>query len=149
MAKTRARTFEERFFSDPEAGNAQVEFIGVIAVLLIPILYFMIALSQVQAATYAAHSTAYAVARSHAISQEGKVSQETQRLIAELAFGDFGLDITEKNLKISVTCEKACETGASIETTVTYTVKPPGASWLPRGFTVSADGYSYRGELRE
>jgi Flp pilus assembly protein TadG len=149
MRKTQGRRFRETLCEDREVGNAQVEFIGVIAVLLIPILYFMIALSQVQAATYAAHSTAHAIARSHAISQEGRVSRETQLLIAELAFEDFGLAVTEKNLRVSVACETACAAGASIETTVSYTVKPPGASWLPRGLTVSAQGYSYRGELRE
>lgn len=149
MKATRNHWLACRDDGDPEAGNAQVEFIGVIAVLVIPTLYFMIALSQVQAATYAAQSTAHAIARSHAISQEGKVSTETQRLIAELAFEDFGLAVTEKNLKVSVACEAACAAGASIETAVSYTVKPPGASWLPRGYTVSAHGYSYRGELRD
>lgn len=71
-----------------EAGEALVEFIGLMVALVIPVLYIVLALSSVQAAVLAAEAGSREAVRVLA-ADPGDVA--TARLQVELAFEDFGL----------------------------------------------------------
>lgn len=133
---------------NPESGNAQVEFIGIVVVLLIPILYFMVTMSRVQAANLAATSAAHAIARNYALAAEPAASDSVNTLIATLAFQDQGFEPTSTSLDFEVGCQTTCSEDAVVTASVTYALKLPLLSWLPGSVEISSAGYSYRGEMR-
>lgn len=138
----------ERLQTEPERGNAQVEFVGVVVMLLIPIVYFMVGVSSVQSAHLAAESAAHAVARNYAISRDPSQTTSENFAIAELAFSDQGLPATQRNLTMNVGCDGDCSSESLVTSTVTYKLKLPLLGWVPGTITVKAEGHSYRGELR-
>ncbi|QWW20098.1 hypothetical protein I6B53_03085 [Schaalia sp. 19OD2882] len=72
----------------PESGEASVEFVGYFVVLVIPLIYFILMLSQVQASVFAAESGASVAARSLAIHRDDTGLARAQ---VDLAFADHGL----------------------------------------------------------
>ena len=135
--------------SGAEDGNSSVEFIGVVAMLMLPTLYIMTALTQVQAATFAAESSANEIARLHALSRGQVLHKDASKNIAELAFADQGLDSQAGKLSVQVGCEKDCTSGGElVQSTVRYRMSLPLLGWLPKvSVTVDAQGVSYTGQL--
>lgn len=134
--------------SKREAGNAQVEFVGVVVVLLIPIVYFIVTVARVQAANLAATSAAHAIARDFALSSEPSPNTSIASEIATLAFEDQGLATSTRNLSVQVSCDSECARDALVQARVSYDLKLPLLSWVPGAVTIEGTGFSYRGELR-
>ncbi len=80
----RFRTFRP----GPEEGSAAVEFVGLVVVLVVPVLYFVLTLSQVQATVFAAESGAEAAVR--VLAREPEATGRAHAQIA-MAFEDHGL----------------------------------------------------------
>lgn len=128
-----------------EDGNAQVEFIGVVAIFVIPLVYAIVSFSQVQAAQYAVTSSAHAIARAAALGQ----NDEQVRLIAQLALGDQGFEVDDQHLKIGVECAAECAPEIPVTSRVQYSLSIPGLGWTgARQISVSAQGTSFRGVLQ-
>ena len=110
--------------AEPSArGSAGIEFVFLGVLLLLPVLYLIVALAQLQGAAFAAAGAA---------DQAGKVyvreaTQESAELRAEqavlLALRDFGLQPEQAELRIA--CEPADCQAAGTRVTVVITVRVP------------------------
>ena len=72
-----------------EDGNAPVEFIGWTVVLVVPVVYLLVALAQVQAASFAVASAADAAGRVLEV-EEGEAAMAHARVAVGLALSDAG-----------------------------------------------------------
>lgn len=97
---------------DPEAGNAPVEFIGWTVVLVAPVVYLLIALAQVQAASFAVASAADAASRILEV-ESGEAALAHARTAVGLALSDQGVD-ADPATALSVGCADAACTGAVV-----------------------------------
>lgn len=132
-----------------EAGNAPVEFIGVVIAVIIPVLMILAGVSQVQAARLAAESAASESARMYALSRDFGSAGEIAQRTATLAFVDQGLSTSSSNPRIEVSCPRTCA-GEMVTSRVRYTVKLPLLGWLPVArVSVNAVGTSYSGQYVE
>lgn len=106
-----------------DEGTALIEFIFGSVVLLIPLLYLLVALAQVQAGAYAAQSTAIDAARSAA--RYPAAAQTTAHDIAALHFADHGLE--NADWQVDLTCSGSCTAaGTRVTATVEARVPIPG-----------------------
>lgn len=106
-----------------DEGTAPIEFIFGSVVLLIPLLYLLVSLAQVQAGAYAAQSTAIDAARSAARHPTG--AQQTAQDVAALHFADHGLEDAE--WEIDLHCSGPCgAAGTPITATVVARIPIPG-----------------------
>lgn len=109
-----------------ESGSAVVEFLGVALVLLVPIVYLIITLGRVEAATFAADGAARDAGRliAQADTFEDGVTQAA--VAVELAFADQGMDVDGARA-LQVTCEEdpCLSPGAYLHLQVTTEVPLP------------------------
>lgn len=106
-----------------DEGSALIEFIFGSVVLLIPLLYLLVALAQVQAGAYAAQSTAIDAAQSAA--RHPTAAQTTARDIGALHFADHGLE--QADWQIDLSCSGTCTTaGTRVTATVVARIPIPG-----------------------
>ena len=104
-----------------DAGNASLEFIGVAVILMIPLVYGIIALSQLQSAVFGVNGAAQMAARAYANASTDSTGRYAAWRSAYLAGRNHGLYITSD--QVSVTCDLAnCLTpGASVRVLVRTT----------------------------
>lgn len=119
----------------PDRGSAVVEFLGVSLVLLIPIVYLILTLSQIQAASFAAEGAAREVGRVIAQADSYEEGLATAHFAAELAFADQGLSVDGAQV-VQVTCQAdpCLRPGAHVHVQVATEVNLPGVP----GFTTGA-----------
>ena len=90
-----------------EDGNAPVEFIGWTVVLVVPVVYLLVALAQVQAASFAVASAAGRVLEV----EEGEAAMAHARVAVGLALSDQHMDADPAGA-LSLTCSDAgCTAG--------------------------------------
>ncbi|WP_308807133.1 peptidase T4 [Actinomyces sp. 594] len=92
---------------DPEAGNAPVEFIGWTVLLVVPVVYLLVALAQVQAASFAVASAADAASRILEV-EPGDAAVAHARTAVELALSDQGVDADPATAMTVVCADAAC-----------------------------------------
>ena len=93
-----------------EDGNAPVEFIGWTVVLVVPVVYPLVALAQVQAASFAVASAADAAGRVLEV-EEGEAAMAHARVAVGLALSDQHMDADPAGA-LSLTCSDAgCTAG--------------------------------------
>ena len=125
-----------------ENGNAQIEFIGVVVALIIPIVFLIVSLSTVHAAKLASASGAHGVARSYALTGTDSDAKE----IASLALKDHGF--SSETLKINISCSDSCVAGGIVSAQVSFKFAVPGLGWTQqKPLQAKSFGYSYRGEM--
>ena len=109
-----------------EGGSAVVEFLGVTLVLLLPLVYLILTLGQIQAAAFAAEAAARESGR--VLSQELELATGVARAqtAVELAFGDHGIAV-DGSRALSFSCsEEPCLTpGGQIHVEVVAVVPLP------------------------
>lgn len=112
-----------------EEGSAVVEFIFLGVLLLVPLVYIIVAVAQVQGAAYAVVGAADHAAKVYAAA--GSANAEAQaRAAAELAVTDFGLD--PSGMDLDVACSPACLTpGSTVTVTVAFDVPLPVLGSIP------------------
>lgn len=107
----------------PDSGTAVIEFIFASIVLLIPVVYLMLAISQLQAASYATTSTAISASRIAA--RDANPSERRARDVADMHFTDFGL--SDVPVTIDYSCSGPCgRSGSLITARVETKVSLPG-----------------------
>lgn len=120
---TRRRSHPQPRRQPADAGTAPIEFIFASTVLLLPLLFLLVSLAQVQAGLYAAQSSAIDAART--ASRYPADAQRTAHAFADLHFADHGLDDAEWT--IDLRCARTCTTaGAPVTATVTARIPIPG-----------------------
>lgn len=106
-----------------DSGTAVIEFIFASIVLLIPVVYLMLAISQLQAASYATTSTAISASRIAA--RDATPSEARAHQVADMHFTDFGL--TDVPITIDYSCSGPCgQAGSLITARVETKVSLPG-----------------------
>ncbi|MBV7363526.1 hypothetical protein KRX54_03655 [Actinomycetaceae bacterium TAE3-ERU4] len=103
-----------------ENGEATLEFIGLTALLILPLLYLIFSLAQVQNAAYAANSAAQSAASLYAVgTSPARVNEQIEQLQR-----DYDLDIP---LEVSVECGK-CTLGQTVWVRVVARANLPGSN---------------------
>lgn len=100
---------EGKIWEEQDRGSAPIEFIFASVVLLIPLIYLVLSLSEVQAGSYAANATAINAARAAARFPDSAPARA--EALARLQFEDFGVD--EADWAIRFTCDGPCDTAGS------------------------------------
>lgn len=127
-----------------DAGSAVVEFVALGMLLLLPLVYLVVALSRIQAASYAVDGSARAAAR--AFTTAGTVEDGTVRAAAAVRIGlqDQAFDVDPAGV-MTLTCSAApCLTPqARVEVVVAVEVVLPGVpafldAAVPAHVTVSS-----------
>lgn len=95
-----------------DRGSAPIEFIFASVVLLIPLIYLVLSLGQVQAGSYATQSTAINAARAAARYPDS--AEARAEAMARLHFEDFGVDDARWSIRIE--CSGACDEAGSTVT---------------------------------
>ncbi|WP_143340619.1 pilus assembly protein [Demequina sp. NBRC 110057] len=139
-----------------DAGGALVEFLGVTVVVLVPLVYLIVAVAQVQSASYGVEAAAREAARAAAVSGVEAVAagESSSRALAiassrataavSLTAEDFGLEDAD----LSLECSTACfDPGSDVVADVSATVRLPGVptallAIAPLSVTVTARGAS-------
>jgi hypothetical protein len=119
---------------DGEAGNAVVEFLGLALLMLVPLVYLIVALAQVQAGVFAAEGAAREAGRLVVRAEDLPTGVERARSAVVLAFGDHGIDVAPAEA-LGLRCEAdPCLTpGARIVVVVRAGVPLPGVPETLRG----------------
>ncbi|WP_157983929.1 hypothetical protein [Nesterenkonia muleiensis] len=133
-----------------EQGSAVVEFLALAVMLLIPTVWFLLAVSQVQAATYAAAGAADQAARVYAGSEASpQLRAERSEAAVDAALADFGLETDQAT--VTRTCSTDCEqpgdlVSYEIEIRVPLPLIPEFGGWEHSLVSVSASSSAVRGE---
>lgn len=109
-----------------DEGSAVVEFLGVALVLLVPVVYLVLVLGQLQAAAFAVDGAAREAARAIVTADDAEAAAERATAAVQLALGDQGFDGERQNA-LSVDCTAAClDPGTSVTAHVAVEVPLPG-----------------------
>lgn len=125
-----------------EEGSAIIEFVALATLLLIPAVWFLVAVAQIQAASYAAVGASDQAAKMY-VTTEGTAAVRAARSEAAVsrALQDFGIDPAQA--QITQHCPEGCETpgapvGFSVEIRVPLPLIPEFGGWEHRLVTVGA-----------
>jgi len=118
-----------------DGGSALVEFLGLAVVLLIPVVYLILTLTQLHAGKFAAASAAQSAARAFVTSQDVESAHQRASLSTRIALDDQGFsDIAVADV-LAVRCEKqACLTpDSNIWVAVEIPIRVPGIPFIGNG----------------
>lgn len=117
-----------------ERGDASVEFLGILVVVVIPVLYIVLAIGQVSAGAMAVDAGAREAAR--ILAQDSGRRADAERAVA-LIVEDFGVDAPAS---VSSSCAACASSEGAIEVSVSVRVPLPFLpAWLGTlGVTVSS-----------
>lgn len=93
LAAARLLDRARRRLGHPERGSAVVEFLGVSLVLLVPLVYLVLTMARIQAASFAAEGAARDAGRLIAQADSIEDGIAAAQLGVELAFADQGLEV--------------------------------------------------------
>ncbi|EGF54342.1 hypothetical protein HMPREF9056_01830 [Actinomyces sp. oral taxon 170 str. F0386] len=114
-----------------EEGNAIVEFIGWSAVLVVPVLYLVVTLAQIQATTFAVASAADAASRVLEV-DDSPAAMDKAQVAMGLSLSDQGVDADPAG-SLSVVCAHGCARGRAAIVKVAVGVDLPGFASLGIG----------------
>ncbi len=138
-----------------DAGSAVVEFVAVSLLLLVPVVYLVVAMARVQAATFAVESAAREAARVVATASTPAEAEARALAATRWALTDQGFDVpAEDALALDCTVPGCLAPGARVTATVSVVVALPGVPELvsgavPVGVSVSASHAQVVDEFRE
>lgn len=115
-----------RGFWEEESGSSLIEFILLGVVLLIPLVYFLIAVSTVQAAAYAGAGAADQAAKVYVSSaQEGSAREMSSEAAVEAALADFDIDASQATVALECPSGSCGNDGDIVAFTVEIRVSVP------------------------
>ena len=106
-----------------DEGSAVVEFVGLTLVLLVPLVYLVLVVGRLQAATFAVEGAAREAARVFVASDEPADAAPRALAAAGVAFADQGMPDDPADA-VSIACSDTCLTPGS-EVTVDVEVRVP------------------------
>lgn len=117
-----------------DEGSALVEFLALVVLLLIPILYLVLTLGRLQAASFAAEGAARDGARSAARAADQRVGQARADAVTRFAVRDQGFD--PGSATTTVRCARGCGVPeAPVTVEVRMTVSLPFVPAFVHGYT--------------
>ena len=138
-----------------ERGNAVVEFSWLAILLMVPLVYVMLAVFDVQRASYGATAATRAAGRAFIIVPDG-MSEDDARArafeAARLAMKDQGMELSPGQL--TITCDPAClQPGSTVTVTLDTEVRlpliPDALGGEPPAIHLSASHTEPYGDYRE
>ena len=100
-----------------DRGSALVELVWLGILLLVPLLWIVLSVSQVQQGAFGVSAAARAAGRAYALAPDDASGQRAAEEVARRALADQGLE--DAPLKVTVTCTpypRACHSGTSVIT---------------------------------
>ncbi len=137
-----------------DEGSAVVEFVGLVVVLLVPLVYLVLVVGRLEAATFAAEGAAREAARVFVASDEPASAAPRALAAAGVALADQGLHDDPADA-VSITCSAACltpgsEVGVSVRLAVPLPFVPPFLrAAVPLAIPVTAARTAVVDEYRE
>lgn len=119
----RCRRLVQRRAARGDEGSAVVEFVAVTVILLVPLVYLVLVVGRLQAATFAAEGAAREAARVFVASDEPADAAPRAMTAAGIALDDQGLPDDPAEV-LSIACSAACLTPGS-EVTVDVRLRVP------------------------
>lgn len=131
LVSLRRRLATVRAEAPSDAGNAIVEFLGVALVLLVPVVYLVLVLGRVQAASFAVDGAAREAARAVVTAPDAESAAQRAAAAVTLALSDQGFEDDPAEV-LRVSCTDAClDPGTTVTVEVTLDVTLPGVpGWL-------------------
>lgn len=99
----------------PDEGSAVVEFVALGTLLLVPVVYFVLAVAQVQAGAFAVVAAAQQAAQVLAQAEPGKLSEDGLHAAAQLAAADQGFAPGALQLRLECS-DGGCATPGAVAT---------------------------------
>lgn len=106
-----------------ERGNALVEFTWLAILLMVPLVYLMLTVFQVQKAAYAMEAASREAARGFVTADDGADPKARAYAAARLAASDQGVELSAD--QVDVECDDACGPGDTVRVRVTTEVPLP------------------------
>lgn len=116
---------------DRERGSALVEFCFLAMLLMVPLVYVLLAVFQVQAAAYGITAAAREAGRAYVTSTADAEAAARAVAAAAVALADHGLELDPGELDVSCSASPCLSPGAEVEITIDTVV---GLPFLPRVF---------------
>jgi hypothetical protein len=113
-----------------EQGSAVVEFVSLGVLLMVPLVYLVLAMARVQAASFAADGSARAAARAYVTAPDEREAERRSTLAVGLGLRDQGFEAADGSVTIDCGRARCLTPGARIVARVTVDVVLPG---IPRG----------------
>lgn len=130
----------------PEAGSAIVEFLALGVTLLVPLLYLVVVLSQLQAASFGVEAAARDGARAIARAENAEAAEVALAQVVALALADQGF---EQSAHTVITCslQPCLQAESRVTVDVQLEVPLPGIPAgldrvVPTRITVTATGHA-------
>jgi Flp pilus assembly protein TadG len=138
-----------------EHGSAVVEFSWLAILLMVPLVYVMLAVFDVQRASYGATAATRAAGRAFVIVPDGMTEDDARARAfeaAQLAMKDQGMELSPGQL--SITCNPAClQPGSTVTVTLDTEVRlpliPDALGGEPPAIHISAGHTEPYGDYRE
>ena len=111
----------------PETGSAVVEFVMLGAVLLVPILYFVMTMGTLQGASFAAAGAADHAAKVFVRSDNLPAARAAAEAVGKVAVADFGMEPGAAAVKVVCDRPNCLEAGTAVTVTVEVDVPLPMA----------------------
>lgn len=119
-----------------EEGSAIVEFVFLAVLLMVPVVYLILTVGQVQGGAYAVVGAADQAAKVFVLHQDASAAEGAAAQAMEMAVTDMGFD--PANAQLSISCDGGCFTPGSLVTAhVQLWVELPVVGSLP-GITAKA-----------
>ena len=122
-----------------EQGSAVVEFIAVVVVLLVPIVYAVMSLSAIEEATFAVHAAAKQAGRAYVQAGNDATGRYAAQRAAAMAARNHGIELGTDDVHLSCSTADCLQPGTEITVTVRTRVDlvrvPAG---FPSGPVISA-----------
>lgn len=108
-----------------DCGNAIVEFVYLAILLMVPLVYVLLTVFQVQRAAFAASSAAREAGRVFVTSTDEAVAEDRANTSAGIVLRDSGLALAPGDLRITCSSSPCLEPGSRVEVVVTHRVTLP------------------------
>ncbi|MBM7051035.1 MULTISPECIES: hypothetical protein [unclassified Rothia (in: high G+C Gram-positive bacteria)] len=116
-----------------ESGNAMIEFIVLGLMLLLPTVYFLLAVFSVQSAALAANAASSAAVQYAQSTPREQLSATNVSQVAQMAASDY--KIPPDSTSIVFNCVADCSASSAVQVTVTVEAQVPLIPWIaPGGF---------------
>ena len=115
-----------------QAGNAIVEFVYLAVLLMVPLVYVLITVFRVQAASYAVSSAAREAGRVYATSSSIDKADGRAFAAARMVMADSRLPLDSEQLRITCSTNPCLQPGSQVDVVMTYNVALP---LVPRFFS--------------
>lgn len=122
----RVRRHVARVRRDGDEGSALVEFLGISLVLLVPVVYLVLVLGRIQAATFAAEGAAREAARVYVAADDAQQGAARAATAVAVALEDQGFDDDPAQaLRVRCSADPCLTPGAEVAATVQVRVPLP------------------------